>query len=579
MSFLPPVSVATVLTRVHDGTYLLPAIQREFVWKPDQIISLVDSLLRGYPIGSFLLWDVNAESAGKYTYYNFITNYHESTAPFATKAVVPPGKGIVAILDGQQRLTALNIALYGSHAEKKKGAWVSNASAYVKKSLYLNLLESPDHEELGLAFDLRFLSEAEFKESNKWFRVGEVLTLEDSGPAIMGEIATRGFDAEQGQVAFKKLYSLFDAIRVRQPINCYEETDQDADKVLDIFVRVNSGGTSLSYSDLLLSMATNQWATKDAREEVRTLVQELNHGGSRDFAFTKDNVLKSALMISGLPVRFAVSTFTKENMELVESNWEKTRDSLLTAAALLRQFGFNSHNLTAHSVGIVLAYYLSKLKNMTSYVNSTHNMLDRESVRVWINKTILKGGIWGSGLDSLLSRIRTEIDSHGVDSFPSIQLEQSMAQIGKSLVFDDLEIQALLDVEYGSPKAFATLSLVYPSLNLAVDYHVDHIFAKSHFSEKSLKSLGVQKDSLEEYRSRVNRLANLQLLTGQVNVEKQKMLPTDWFATAFANDENRQLFASQNDVNLDLLGFTQFLEFFDWRSERMRARIVQSLIN
>ena len=43
-------------------------------------------------------------------------------------------------------------------------------------------------------------------------------------------------------------------------------------KVLDIFVRVNSGGTPLSYSDLLLSMATNQWQDRDAREEVRTLV-------------------------------------------------------------------------------------------------------------------------------------------------------------------------------------------------------------------------------------------------------------------------------------------------------------------
>jgi hypothetical protein len=41
--------------------------------------------------------------------------------------------------------------------------------------------------------------------------------------------------------------------------------------VLDIFVRVNSGGTQLSYSDLLLSMATNQWQDRDAREEVRSL--------------------------------------------------------------------------------------------------------------------------------------------------------------------------------------------------------------------------------------------------------------------------------------------------------------------
>ena len=66
-------------------------------------------------------------------------------------------------------------------------------------------------------------------------------------------------------------------------MNHYLVTDQDADKVLEIFVRVNSGGTPLSYSDLLLSMATNQWQDLDAREEVRDLVQELNTGGSRQF--------------------------------------------------------------------------------------------------------------------------------------------------------------------------------------------------------------------------------------------------------------------------------------------------------
>jgi hypothetical protein len=76
--------------------------------------------------------------------------------------------------------------------------------------------------------------------------------------------------------------------------------NSDADKVLDIFVRVNSGGTTLSYSDLLLSMATNQWQHLDAREEVRGLVQELNNGGCREFSFSKD-VVVSELRPAELP--------------------------------------------------------------------------------------------------------------------------------------------------------------------------------------------------------------------------------------------------------------------------------------
>ncbi|WP_218020502.1 DUF262 domain-containing protein [Rhodococcus zopfii] len=92
--------------------------------------------------------------------------------------------------------------------------------------------------------------------------------------------------------AFQRLYDLYEAVRVLKPMNYFLVTDQDPDKVLEIFVRVNSGGTTLSYSDLLLSMATNQWKELDAREEVRSLVRELNTNAGRQFSFSKDVVLK-----------------------------------------------------------------------------------------------------------------------------------------------------------------------------------------------------------------------------------------------------------------------------------------------
>ena len=75
-------------------------------------------------------------------------------------------------------------------------------------------------------------------------RVGEVLELENSGPAMYNELTSRGVIAHEG--AYQRLYDLYDALRVKQPINAYLETSQSADKVLEIFVRVNSGGTTLS---------------------------------------------------------------------------------------------------------------------------------------------------------------------------------------------------------------------------------------------------------------------------------------------------------------------------------------------
>lgn len=63
MAFQTPRSIEDVLGAIHRREYLMPAIQREFVWGPQQIVRLVDSLMRGYPVGSFLLWDVKPETA------------------------------------------------------------------------------------------------------------------------------------------------------------------------------------------------------------------------------------------------------------------------------------------------------------------------------------------------------------------------------------------------------------------------------------------------------------------------------------------------------------------------------------
>jgi hypothetical protein len=536
--------------------------------------------MRGYPIGSFLLWDVKAESAGNYTYYNFITHFHELNAPYAAKATVLAGKGIVAVLDGQQRLTALNIALYGSHTERKKGAWVSNASAYIKKHVYLNLVESPTHEELGHAFDLRFLSDEEAKpldgQPNKWFKINDILKMADGGPAVMRELVSRGIDSSTTG-PFDRLYALYNAILVAQPINWFLESDQSADKVLDIFVRVNSGGTTLSYSDLLLSMATNQWETKDAREEVRSLVYDLNNVGGRDFSFTKDNVLKSALMISGLPLRFAVSTFTRENMAVVESNWDLTRQSLLTAASLLKKFGFSSRNLSAHSVIVVLACYLATVDNQASYVESGKSAADRNALQKWLMRTLIKSGVWGSGLDTVLTRIRTAIHDNNTGDFPTAAIEQAMAQVGKSLSFDEIELEEVLASRYGTARAFAVLSLLYPGLDLSAEFHQDHIFPKSLFTDKSLAKAGISADAIPDFQERFDTLGNLQLLKGQINIEKQAQLPAVWLESALPALQEREAYMRDNDLDGLSLEFSAFTSFFDERKARMLSRLKSAI--
>jgi len=579
MSFQTPRSIEEMLTAIHKREYLMPAIQREFVWDVGQITKLVDSLMRGYPVGSFLLWDVKPDTAKSYTFYEFLTNYHERDNPYADKATVPAGNGTTAVLDGQQRLTSLNIALYGSIAEKKKYAWWNSADAFPVKRLYLNLVDDPDEEELGLKYDLRFLTDkeaaAEEGSEDKWFRVGAILGLDDSGPAIMDEVADRGI--LDYRTASRRLYDLYRAVRDLKPMNYFLVTDQDADKVLEIFVRVNSGGTTLSYSDLLLSMATNQWRDLDAREEVRSLVSDLNSNAGRQFSFSKDVVLKTALTIADVDVRFKVTNFTQSNMAKVEEAWPQIKGALLQAATLLQQFGYNERNLTANSVIVPLAHYLHLRGASDSYLDSTANAADRLALQRWVTRSLIKRGIWGSGLDTLLTRIRDVLRDNAGFDFPVAAVEEAMATTGKSLAFDNAEIDELLNLKYGGQRTFSVLSVLYPGLDLGKKFHEDHIFPKSRFTKKKLTEVGIPVERIDDYLGAVNLLPNLQLLAGTANIEKQDALPANWIEAAFPSEEKRATYIAENDLDDLPLDLVEFSEFFEKRKQRVRSRLIAAL--
>ncbi len=580
MAFQTPLSVAEMLLKIHKHEYLMPAIQREFVWAPDQIVRLVDSLMRGYPVGSFLLWDVEPTTAQSYTFYEFLTHYHERDAPYANKATVPAGHGTMAVLDGQQRLTSLNIALYGSFAEKKKYAWWANPDAFPVKRLYLNLAADPADEELGLKYDLRFLTDKEASpqegEPKNWFRVGQVLDLANSGPAIMKELDARSIiDQTSG---FQRLYDLYQAVRELKPMNYFLVTDQDPDKVLEIFVRVNSGGTPLSYSDLLLSMATNQWRELDAREEVRSLVTEINTNAGRQFAFSKDLVLKTALTVAGVDLRFKVSNFTQENMAKVEKAWLDIEAALLRAATLLRQFGYNERNLTANSVVIPIAYYLHRRGVGDSYLDSAADAADRLTLQRWATRSLIKRGVWGSGLDTTLARIRDVLSTDGLQSFPVAKIETAMAAVGRGLSFDESEIDELLNLKYAGQRTFSALSVLYPGLDLTKQFHEDHIFPKSLFTRKKLLGAGVSAEKVDEFLDTFNLLGNLQLLAGTANIEKQAVLPAEWISSAhFPSEDKRKTYLEENDLSGLSLDLPNFLDFYQARRERIRQRLLKAL--
>ncbi|WP_227807468.1 DUF262 domain-containing protein [Lutibacter profundi] len=152
MAYETALKIKDVVESIHKKKYLLPAIQREFVWNTYQIERLFDSIMRNYPISSFLFWQVEKENVTDFKFYEFLREYHERDNRHNSKADVNGEEEITAILDGQQRLTSIYVALKGTFAEKLPRKRWDNDKAYPKTKLYLNLVSKSEHSELEFDF-------------------------------------------------------------------------------------------------------------------------------------------------------------------------------------------------------------------------------------------------------------------------------------------------------------------------------------------------------------------------------------------------------------------------------------------
>lgn len=565
MPFQVPITIAKTLDRIRDQTYVLPAIQREFEWSTDQIARLFDSLMRGYPIGSFLFWNVEAAASREFVFYGFLREFHEIKARHLPRLDIPASRPVTAILDGQQRLTALNIGLRGSHAVRPPRWWRRSADQFPVKRLYLDLCARAAENDMGLAYDFQFLTRDQASTmtgtDHHWFEVAKVMDIEP-GPGLFRYIQQSGL--EGNEFAYYFLDDLHRIVHREPVINFYEEEEQDLDKVLNIFIRVNSGGTVLSYSDLLLSIATAQWSNRDAREEIHGLVDEINDTG-QGFAFSKDIVLKSGLVLSDVPdVGFRVTNFNRQNMALLESNWDAVANALRLATRFLHDSGFSERTLTAASVLIPIAYYLFRRELDANYLTSVAFREDRATLRQWVIRTLLKPGIWGSGLDTLLGIQRRVLRERSSGGFAASELATEMVKgQGKSLAFTEEELEALVQLPFGNKRVFPLLSLLYPGIDVRNEFHVDHVFPRSMFTRKDLTAAGVPADQHDELRERMNALPNLQLLEGPLNSEKQAKLPAEWARARFRDSVAKDHYLAMHDLTglpESLAGFVDFYE-------------------
>lgn len=572
MAFQTPLTIKKVIENIHKKKYLLPAIQREFVWRTDQIERLFDSLMQGYPVGSFLFWDVKKEKSKDFQFYEFIRNYHEKNNRHNPSASIGGEEDIIAILDGQQRLTSMYIALKGTYAYKLPRMRRENPLAYPEQQLYVDLL-GPS-EDFDTIYDFRFLTSEEAASDNEdevafWFKVSDILNINDHFEVnqYLIEKGLSSIEREKALFANQTLFKLYKAINETPSINYYLEEEQKLDKVLNIFIRVNSGGTTLSYSDLLLSIATAQWKNKDARQEITKFVDEINQIGD-GFKFDKDFVLKACLVLCDFKdIAFKVDNFNAETMQKIECNWDNVKEAIRLAVNLVSSFGYNQDTLTSSNAIIPIAYYLLKKGVPQNYVQSKNYHDDRNLVKKWLILGLLKR-VFSGQPDNVLRPLRKIIATNSND-FPLQTIIDEFKGGTKSFTFIDDEINNLLSYQYGQKHTFSILALLYPNLDFRNKFHLDHIFAKSLFTKRNLSKKGIPQDRVEFYIENVNSIVNLQLLEGISNIEKSDMDFEKWLHETYKDTNARNDYMIKHYIPIVSLEFTNFEEFIEKRREQL----------
>jgi hypothetical protein len=550
-----PVRIKDVISSINKD-YFLPAIQREFVWEPDQIERLFDSILGDYPIGSFLFWKIEEKNKEEWATFEFIRQFdkeHPNNPEASLKGIA---RDIYLILDGQQRITSLYIGL--------KGSYRFFHYRWQIRRLYLNLLKRPvpnedNHQELIYQFSFRESPEAK-DNGELWYEVGKILDFdeaEDAKADIRRGIAH--LPEADKENANKLVGKLHNKIHTVTTINYYEERSQHYDKVLTIFVRANSAGTPLEYSDLLLSTATAKWEKLDARQEITELRTHLNElGGGDGYKFGKDFVLKASLYLTqDLPIQYKVKNFTRSNLRKIEENWDNVKTYLATTVRLVAKFGYRWENIVAELALLPISFWLMK-RGEESFDKSSkrEDVVVQTEIKKWLTLALLKNAFGGSSDTTLRSLREVLLKVGAYKEFPVDQLNDAL-EIESRL--SDNEIENHLKRQYRGKYTYLILSLLYPDRDWKdTAFHQDHIFPESEFSVRGLRKRSYDDEKIQRYQSLFNTIPNLELLTDTENLSKNSTPFKDWITSRDEGFKARHLIPELKSYDLD--AFEEFIE-------------------
>lgn len=556
------ISAIKALKLVSDKTILLPDIQREYVWDIADIERLFESIVDGYPIGACIFWKTTRKTINqeKPNLYYFVREFRRGeTKNEKAPEVFSDESDYYIVLDGQQRITSLNIALYGSYTYFKsgKGRRKNNPKFWVTKELYYNLdyydLCEEDSEYPSKRFC--FLTAEEAVEGN-YFKVKQILAYDE-----LQDFLEYAMNAKMTKKCRTDLSVLFNRLHDSSGtglIHYYCIAENSYDEALDIFVRVNSTGKKLSKSDLLFSTLIDGW--KLGKDNIEKLLDIMNNKGDQ-FNFSRDYLMRLCLVLVDANTNLKINSLTRETILKVRESWAKIDYALDSMTDVLAEIGVSDEYLTSYNATMPIAYYIFKGGEIESAES-------KKEVRKFLSVSLAKR-LFGVASNEALNATRNalkDIDCKKtpfkLDLFSEITLTG-----GRKFIVSEADIDFWLDTYEKGPNTYIILSLLYPDLKLSqVSFHQDHCHPYISFESQNLQHIHIPKDKIENWQKKRNLLPNLQFLEGAENESKNKTPLKDWVA------QGHDFAYHPAGVSLELADFDVFFE------ER-RKLIKEKLIN
>jgi len=505
-----------------DEGYVLPSIQRPYVWKEKQIAKLFDSILRNFPIGNLMIWRTKEISR----YRTFLKDWKNS-GDFSLDNDLP-GKTKNVILDGQQRLQSLLIGMRGT---------------YNGKSLYFNLLSDPDLEDKtnqgDMAYEFKFF--AKQPASGKWISVRELSQVKiPSGKYV------KSIFPEQDKELFDTIAQNIETFKNRiSDHNCLGyiliddigsmEKPRSSEEIVEIFVRANNGGIKLNKSDLLFSLLSSTW--EPAYQEIQVLEKWLS---DENFEFPRDYILKATLMCIGEKAAYKVEKFKKAGvLDKVKKNWPSIAEAFKDLIVFLKLYTPVKNRKSLVSANSLLPL-IAMRQGMTP---SEWKNFSQHQAAEYILRTSLARSFNGAK-DGLLDDLQKSMQS----KFDLDNIIEILRLANRTVDFNSEKIWA---ISYKNPSEvyFALSKVNGIDISHISDTHIDHIIPKALLKNRTSEE--------------VNQLANLTILTEQENLSKGKKQLTNWLSEMDSDQLvhfcRRNMIPSDKSL-WDPLNFDKFIE-------------------